>query len=113
MECDILISNLKNPEITALMKENVGNMSDGSSSHYTGALKLGLEKAFELKKRERSVQLLCHKPSCGWYDIHVSYSFRGSGTRCPGCRCYMRCTGCNFVRDGIYESCQSCGKRFI
>ena len=49
---DILTSNLKNPKTIALMKENIGNMSDRSSPRCAGALKLGFEKAFELKKRE-------------------------------------------------------------
>ena len=122
MQCDILISNLKNPKTIALMKENIENMSDGSSPHCASALKLGFKKAFELKKRKISVQLRCSNDDCEWHDSPVSHSSIGSNTYCPNCnrnprnrrgRYYRQCTGCESPRSGSYESCQSCGKRFI
>jgi hypothetical protein len=119
MQCDILIPNLKNPKTIALMKENFENMSDGSSPHCAGALKLGFEKAFELKKREKGVQLQCSGRSCGWYNSPISYSSIGSGICCPHCisfgrgGCYLQCAGCKYRRTAIGESCQGCGKKFI
>ena len=124
MQCDILISNLKNPKTIALMKENIGNMSDGSSSYCGGALKLGFKKAFELKKQERSAQLQlkkreegvklqCSSQFCGWRKQPVSYLTVGSNPRCSKCLCYFQCTGCKSLRTSSFESCQSCGKMFI
>ncbi|KAF9650018.1 hypothetical protein BDM02DRAFT_3128015 [Thelephora ganbajun] len=53
MQCELLISNLRDQKTIRLVKENIGHISDGSSSHCGGALKLGLKKAFELKKKKR------------------------------------------------------------
>jgi len=41
MQCDLLISDFRNPTMITLMQENIGHISDGSSSHCAGALKLG------------------------------------------------------------------------
>ena len=38
------------------MKENIRKISDGSSPHCAGVLKLGFKKAFELKRMERQPQ---------------------------------------------------------
>ena len=119
MECELLTSNFKDPKTIPLVKENIGRISDGSSSHRTGALKLGLKKAFELKKQKRQppgVLLQCTGPSynCGWVNTPVSYSSVGSDTYCPNCRgYYMRCVGCGYDRTSSYASCQNCGKKFI
>ena len=119
MQCDILISNLKDPKTIALMKENIGNMSDGSSPHCAGALKLGFKKAFKLKKRERGVKLQCTNLNCGWNSTPTSYSSVGSNVFCSNCshplraRHYLKCAGCEFVRTSSYESCQNCESRFI
>ena len=121
MECELLTSNFKDPKTIALVKENIGHISDGSSSHRTGALKLGLKKAFELKKQKRQspgVLLQCTGPKygydCKWGNITVSYLRSiGSSIYCPNCNnYYMQCVGCGYERTGDYASCQSCRKRF-
>ena len=117
MECEVLISNFKDPKTIALVKENVGQISDGSSSHRASALKLVLKKGFELKKQKRQpsgVFLRCLWSGCGWHTINVPYASIGSNTYCLCCRrsnC-MQCTGCSYTRTSAYASCQNCGKTF-
>ena len=121
MECELLTSNFKDPKTIPLVKENIGRISDGSSSHRTGALKLGLKKAFELKKQKRQppgVLLRCTGPNygydCEWANTPVSYSSVGSEIYCPNCGSYyMQCSDCGYERTSNYASCQSCGKGFI
>ena len=45
MQCDLLISNFRNPATITLMQENIGRISDGPSSHHASPLKLGFKKA--------------------------------------------------------------------
>jgi len=118
MQCELLVSKFNDPKTIALVRENIGNISDGSSSHCAGALKLGLKKAFNLKKQKRKppgVPLRCTYSGCGWYNDRISYSAIGSNTYCPHCNCgyYMQCVGCEHPRTGNYPSCQGCGERFI
>ena len=118
MECDLLISNFKDQKTIALVKENIGHISDGSLSHCADSLKLGLKKAFDLKKQKRQpqgVQLKCTYSYCTWYNNSVSYSSIGSNAYCTNCGSgyYMRCAGCGYNRTGSYTSCQSCKQRFI
>jgi len=115
MECELLISNFKDPKTIALVKENIGRISDGSSPHCGGALKLGLKKAVELK---RGALLRCTRNGCARNTTPASYSSVGSTTYCQDCRYnygnyYMQCTGCSNARTSTYASCQSCGKKFM
>ena len=117
MECEVLISNFKDPKTIALVKETVGQISDGSSSHRASALKLVLKKGFELKKQKRQpsvVFLRCVLSGCGWHAINVPYKSVGSNIYCLCCRRnnYMQCTGCSHARTSTYTSCQNCGKTF-
>jgi len=118
MECELLLSNFKDPKTIALVKENIGRISDGTSSHCAGALKLGLKKGFELKKQQRGVLLRCTRIGCARNTTPSSYSSVGSNTYCQVCRyghgsyC-MQCTGCSYTRTSNYTSCQSCGKKFM
>jgi hypothetical protein len=120
MECELLVSNFRDPKTIGLVKEAIGHISDGSSSHCAGSLKLGLKKAFELKKKKRQppgVLLRCSWTGCSWYSNPVSYTSVGSNTYCQGCynrySHHMECVGCGYRRTDSYESCQSCGKKFI
>lgn len=120
MQCDLLISNFKNPKTIALVKENIGYASNGSSPHGAIALKLGFKKAFEVKKQQRGVQLRCSNTGCEWSRISVLYSSIGSSIRCPkcspGCSCcgtYLQCVGCGSQRTSNCASCQGCGKKFL
>ena len=123
MECDLLISDFRNPTTIALMQENIGHISDGSSPHYAGALNLGFEKAFELKKREGYVLLRCSNSNCGWHKNPVPHSSVGSNPYCSQCATFNRyngytnrypiqCTGCGYQRSSGYTSCQGCRKMF-
>ena len=51
-QCELLVSSFRGANTIARVKENIGHISDESSSHCAGALKLGLKKVFELKKRK-------------------------------------------------------------
>ena len=50
IQCDLLVSNFNDQKTIALVKENIRQISHGSSSYRADALQLGLVKAFELKK---------------------------------------------------------------
>ena len=119
MQCDLLVSSFNSPKTSTLMKESIRHLSDGSSPHCAGAMKLGFKKAFDAKKRETCVLLQCSSTSCGWSKTPVSYSFVQSNTYCPHClqsrgrhKRRMLCTGCGHKRKGEYTSCQGCGKIF-
>ena len=118
MESVLFIQNLKSPELITLVSQNIGRVSDGSSSHCAGALKLGLKKGIELKKQNKGVMLRCNLSICRWHNTNLPYSAVGSAVFCPTCvnvrgNYYMRCTGCERTRGGSYSSCQYCAKRFV
>ena len=119
MECELLTSNFKNPKTIGLIKENIGHISNGSSSYSAGALKFGFKKAFELKKQKRFVLLRCPRVGCARNTTPVPYSTVGTNVYCTNCQYnygsyYMQCVGCSHNRtDGSYVSCQSCGKKFL
>ena len=124
MQCELLISNISDPKTIKRMKEIIGYISDGSSSHSAGALKLGLKKAFELKKRKRQppgVLLQCNSGYCSWYNNPVPYSSAGphpygycqACLDCGLCARYLLCAGCGHARTGVFTSCQGCGQKFI
>jgi hypothetical protein len=119
MESEVFIPNLKTPRFIALVGEKIGQMSNGSSPHRAGALKLGLKRAIELRKeRMNVVQLRCGRPNCPW-NIPVAYAFAGQHIFCQDClwgfesRNHLQCTGCGTQRTGIYPACRSCEKKFI
>ena len=119
MECELLTSTYTDPGTIALVKENIGHISDGSSSHCASALKLGLKKAFELKRQKRFVMLRCPRGGCARNTTPVSYSEIGGNVYCTNCQhnygsYYMQCVGCSYNRtSGSYVSCQNCGKKFL
>lgn len=122
MQCELLISKFNNPKTIELVKENIEHISDGSSSHCADALKLGLKKAFDLKKQKKQplgVKLRCSYGSCQWYKKHPLYSSVGSTVYCQVClnrgrgSCHFQCVGCGCNRTSTCASCESCGKRFI
>jgi hypothetical protein len=114
---DLLTSNSKNPTIIAFMKENLRQISDGSSSHHPGAVKAGLKMALDLKM---CVRLSCSRSICPWYTSHVPPSFIDSNIRyCQLCvdqgrgLVNIRCAGCLKNTASDWTSCQTCGKRFM
>jgi len=123
MQCELLISNFKDRETIARVKEIIGRVPDEPSSHRGGALKLGLEKAFELKKQKRQppgVLLRCTYSPCAWYHTPVTYSSAGTNLNghCQNCinrgygGRYLQCVGCGTNRNGRHASCQSCKRNF-
>ena len=119
MQCGLLVSDFQDPKTIALAKENIRRISDGSSPHCGNALKLGLKKAFELKKKKKQpagVLLRCSNSSCTWRSSPVLYSSVGSNTYCPNCNYsgsyYLECVSCGYQRTSSYTSCQSCGQKF-
>ena len=119
MQCELLVSSFKEPQAIERMKENIRRVSDGSSPHCAGALKLGFEKASNLKKKPVGVLLRCPRTACPWYVNHVSYSTVGPDTYCTQCRkrgrirSYLQCVGCGSDMTSNRTSCQKCGKKFL
>jgi hypothetical protein len=126
MECEILISSCKNPKTVDLVNENIRRIADGSSPHSANALKLGMEKAFDLKKPPPivkplpppGVKLRCSWSGCSGYNNHISItSVRTNYYCCQVCQprgysYWLQCVNCGVNRGGNYASCQSCGMRF-
>ena len=119
MQCELLTSKYTDPGTIALVKENIGHISDGSSSHCAGALKLGLKKAFELKRQKIFALLRCPRVGCERHTTPVTCSTVGANVYCTSCQYnygnyYMQCVGCSYNRThGSYVSCQSCGRKFL
>jgi len=113
MQCDLLTSNFRNPKTIGLVKENIGRISDGSVPSRADSLKLGLKKAFNLKKQKNRVKLRCSYYHCGWHNSHFSRSSVPSNGCCPNCGNWMQCVGCGTNRNGNHLSCQSCRKSFV
>ena len=122
MQCDLLMSNSKDPKMMGLMKENIRSISDGSLSHHGDSLKLGLWKVFDLQKRKRElpgVKLRCSSGWCALSGKYPSFSTIGSTLHCPLCinagrgTRYFTCVGCGHVRSTSSWSCQRCGKQFV
>ena len=119
---DLLIPNLEDPERFALVRENVGLISSGSSPRSAGTLKVGLKKIIELKKKNREppgVKLRCSNRYCQSYNSLLSYSSITQVTHTCGRsssktrKSYYQCVGCGSDRTGNYRSCVGCGKKFI
>ena len=70
MECELLILNFRNPKTIDLINKNIGRASDGSSSHSANAFKLGLKKAFDLKKQKQQPP---PPPPAGYCDPHSTW----------------------------------------
>ena len=120
MQCDLLTSNFKDWKAMSPIKKSIERIqqSGGSLSHCGGLLKLGLRKAFELKKQRRNppgVKLRCAYSGCQMYDTTISYSSARSNGLCPGpyINHWLDCAGCGSERVGDHASCVSCGKTFV
>ena len=122
MQCDLLMSNSRDPKTIMFVKGNIGRIFDGSLPHCADSLKLGLKKAFDLKKKERQppgVRLRCSNPNCSWYRNRLPCVPVGVSVCCPQCAnrrlgsYYFQCVGCGYNRKSNHTSCQGCGKKFI
>ena len=75
MQCDLLVTTFKDQKTIALVKENIRDISDGSSSHHAAPLQLGLIKAFELKKNKKQPPgTRCSRVDCPSYQDQDSSS---------------------------------------
>ena len=115
MESKLFILNLKDPKLIGMMSGDIERVANGTPSHFAGALKLGLKKAVELKRRSKGVLLQCLQ--CGgklYFNSDWRGSNNGSGPLCPNCsgswnKIYMQCGFCgNSGMVGDYTSCQNC-----
>jgi hypothetical protein len=123
VQWDLLVAKPNQPKMAALVRDKIGAISPGSSSHRAGVLKVALKKAFELKKKEREppgVLLRCSNYTCAQYNNHASRSEIGTALVCSTCYhprgryFYFECTNCGFNRtDSNYMTCQTCGRKFV
>ena len=123
---DLIMANFKDHKTASLVRENIEDISSGSSPYRADALRLGFKKAFELKKKKSrapvppEVLLRCSNSDCQWHNVQMQRSAMRSDHLCHLCVAYRRpgahyyqCTGCGFDRTGNYESCQGCGAKFV
>jgi len=123
LECELLISNSKDPKTVALVNETIGHVSDGSSPQCAGALKLWLKKGFEVKKQKLGAGALlrCPRNGCARNKYPVSSRVAGSDISCQICKYYygeypMKCNACGTPRATFsLHKCAgwSCGKEFV
>ena len=113
IECDLLTSNFRDPKATALVKDKIGHIFDGSLSQCAGSLKHGLKNAFEAKKTYPRLQ--CTNPFCEWHKNPVPYSSVAPDIYCPECNRgqIMQCTSCRSSRTNNDTRCQNCGNSFM
>ena len=115
VQCELLISNFKDPKTIALVEETIGHISDGSSPHSADALKLWLKKAFEVKQQKKlgpGVLLRCSRSGCARYDSPVTRRVAGSDIWCQLCKhsygdYVLRCSSCG--SDRSVHSMYTCG----
>ena len=118
---NLLIAKSSTPEMAVLIRDKIGGISAGSSSHRAGVLKVALKKAFELEKKKRQypeVRLRCPNDGCTRYSDHVSRSDIGTDVICRLCfnpgdqPLYFLCAYCWFGRTGDYAWCLGCERKF-
>jgi len=124
MECRLFFSRFKNEATILRMQEKISGICASRSAHQADALKLGLQAAIDLKKRDGRVgsdcvMLMCPERDCPGNRTYTSYSLEGvvNNDFCQPClrigrARFLVCMGCGNERTGCGLSCQRCGKRF-
>ena len=84
-QCELFISSFQDPKTITRVREIVGNISDGSSPHCAGVLKLGLKMAFEQRRQASDVLLQSSYDGGAWYNYHVAHTSVESNTCCQNC----------------------------
>lgn len=124
MECRLFFSRFKNEATILRMQEKISGISASRSTHQADALKLGLQVALDLKRRDSQVgmgcvMLRCTERNCPGNKNYTSYSLEGitNNEFCQPCFKvgrfrFLTCTGCNRERAGRELWCQCCGKKF-
>ena len=98
MECRLFFSRFKNEDTISRMREKIAGMSASRSVHQADALKVGLQAALDLKKRDSRVGL--SNETCQ------------SCSRIGQANHLVRPGGTKYERTGRYSWCQGCGKEF-
>ena len=112
MESELFILNLKDPRLIGLVRGDIGWIADESSSHFAGALKLGLKKVVGLKRQSMGVQVRCRR--CGYrLNTHTSRYYPAPCPICPrsdwnDSEYYMECAACLDRRTGYNPQCKNC-----
>jgi len=124
MECRLFFSRFKNEATIRHMQEKISGICANRSAHQADALKLGLQAALDIKKRDSQVgtdcvMLLCPERDCPGNKSYTSYSLEGivNNEFCQPCFKIGRtrlliCMGCRNERTGRDSLCKGCGKRF-
>ena len=125
MECRLFFSRFQNEATILRMQQRFAGVCASRSSHQADALKLGLQSALEIKKRNSlvargGVMLRCRESDCPGNKTYRSCSlknFGGSGYCQPcskiGRERFLVCADCGHERKGRHASCQGCGKEFV
>jgi len=120
-QCELLVSNVKDPKTIALVEETIRRISDGTSPDSAHALKLWL-KAFELKKEKLpGVLLRCPRDYCTRNKYPDSRQVAGPSAYCRLCLkdsnwgVRLQCSGCgcDIPMFGNRAECGRCARKFI
>lgn len=124
MECRLLFSRFQNETTVRRMQERFAGVGTNRSTHQADALKLGLQSALDIKKRNSlvargGVVLRCQDPDCPGNSSYTSYYLKNftKNEFCQPCfkvgrQRFLVCTGCGNERGGRHMTCEHCWKRF-
>ena len=124
MECRLFFSRFQSPATVHRMQEQFAGVCATRSAHQADVLKLGLQSALDLMKRDNvagrgDVMLRCKESDCPGNRSYTSYSLEGVLTNefCQPCfkigrQRYLICTGCGYERTDRDIRCLHCRKKF-
>lgn len=125
MECRLFFSRFQNETTIRRMQERFAGVGASRSAHQADALKLGLQSALDIKKRDDviakgGVMLRCRDLDCPGNRSYTSYHLKSfmKNEFCQPCfkigkERFLFCSGCGRERKGRHTSCQSCRKKFL
>ena len=124
MECRLFFSRYQSPATVLRMQEKFASVGATRSAHQADALKLGLQSALDIKKRDSllgrgNIMLRCPEPDCPGNKSYTSYSLGDvvNNEFCQPCfkigrERFLTCTGCGHQRIDRGIQCQRCKKTF-
>lgn len=124
MECRLFFSRFQNETTIRRMQERFAGVGTSRSAHQADALKLGLQSALDIKKRNSLIArgegvLRCREPDCPGNKNYSSYHLKNfiKNEFCQPClkigrESFLICMGCGCERKGRNTFCQGCGKNF-
>ena len=124
MECRLFFSRFQNPATIRRMEERFADIGTTRSAHQADALKLGLQSAIDIKKRNNlnargNPMLRCRESDCPGNSSYTSrYLTSFTNIFCEPClnigrEHFLICTDCGYERNGRHTSCRGCGKKFV